>query len=188
MVATNDVRFINAEDFEAHEVRVCICTGFTLEDERRPRLFSEQQYLRSADEMVELFADIPEAIANSVAIANACNLQLDLDKPCLPEYPVPEEHTTNSYLRHVSEQGLEKRLDFLRQQLPEGVELDRGPYDERLKIELDVIIEMGFPGYFLIVMDFIRWAKDNDIRWAPGAVRAPARWSPTRSISPTSTR
>jgi len=168
LVATNDVRFIDADDFDAHEVRVCICTGFTLDDERRPRLYSPQQYLRSADEMVELFADIPEAISNSVAIANACNLRLELGQACLPEYPVPEEHSTNSYLRHVSEQGLEKRLDFLRQQLDEGATLDREPYDERLKIELDVIIEMGFPGYFLIVMDFIAWAKRQSIPVGPG--------------------
>jgi len=164
LVATNDVRFIDADDFDAHEVRVCICTGFTLDDERRPRLYS----LRSADEMVELFADIPEAISNSVAIASACNLRLELGQACLPEYPVPEEHSTNSYLRHVSEQGLEKRLDFLRQQLAEGATLDREPYDERLKIELDVIIEMGFPGYFLIVMDFIAWAKRQSIPVGPG--------------------
>ena len=146
LVATNDVRFIDDEDFEAHEVRVCICTGFTLEDERRPRQFSAQQYLRSADEMVELFADIPEAIANSVAIATACNLRLELGQACLPEFPVPAGHSTESYLRHVSEQGLERRLDFLRQQLPAGEILDREPYDDRLKLELDVIIAMGFPG------------------------------------------
>jgi DNA polymerase III subunit alpha len=168
LVATNDVRFIDAEDFEAHEVRVCICTGFTLEDERRPRQFSAQQYLRSAEEMVELFADIPEAIANSVAIATACNLRLELGRACLPEFPVPAGHSTDSYLRHVSAQGLEQRLDFLREQLPEGETLDREPYDERLKLELDVIIEMGFPGYFLIVMDFIAWARRQSIPVGPG--------------------
>jgi len=168
LVATNDVRFIDADDFEAHEVRVCICTGFTLEDERRPRQFSAQQYLRSAEEMIELFADIPEAIANSVAIATACNLRLELGRACLPEFPVPEGHSTDSYLRHVSAQGLERRLDFLREQLPEGESLDRAPYDERLKLELDVIIEMGFPGYFLIVMDFIAWARRQSIPVGPG--------------------
>jgi len=168
VVATNDVRFIDADDFEAHEVRVCICTGFTLEDERRPKLYTQQQYLRSADEMVDLFSDIPEAIANSVAIAEACNLRLTLGEACLPEYPVPAEHTTDSFFRHVSRQGLEKRLEFLQQQMPEGEQLDRAPYDERLKIELDVIIEMGFPGYFLIVMDFIEWAKNHQIPVGPG--------------------
>ena len=168
VVATNDVRFVNADDFEAHEVRVCICTGFTLEDERRPKLFSPQQYLRSADEMVELFADIPEATANSVAIANACNLRLKLDEAYLPEYPIPDGYSTDSYLRHVAAQGLDQRVEFLQQQLPAGTTLDRAPYDERLKIELDVIIEMGFPGYFLIVMDFIAWAKQQEIPVGPG--------------------
>jgi DNA polymerase-3 subunit alpha len=168
VVATNDVCFIDAEDFDAHEVRVCICTGFTLEDERRPRLYSAQQYLRSADEMVELFADIPAAVENSVAIASACNLRLELGKAYLPEYPVPDDFTTESYFRHVSEQGLEQRLEFLRQQLPEGEQLEREPYDHRLKIELDVINEMGFPGYFLIVMDFIDWAKQHSIPVGPG--------------------
>jgi len=168
VVATNDVRFLDAEDFEAHEVRYCICNGFTLEDERRPRLYSPQQYLRSAEEMVELFSDIPEATANSVAIAEACNLRLRLGEAFLPEYPIPAGHSVESYLRHVAGEGLEQRLEFLREQLPEGRQLDREPYDERLKTELDVIIGMGFPGYFLIVMDFIAWAKKNRIPVGPG--------------------
>ena len=168
VVATNDVRFIDADDFESHEVRVCICTGFTLEDERRPRQYSPGQYLRSADEMIELFADIPEAIQNSVAIANACNLRLELGQAFLPEYKVPEQYTTDSYFRHVSEQGLERRLQFLQDQLAAGEQLDRQPYDQRLKTELDVIIEMGYPGYFLIVMDFIDWAKNHAIPVGPG--------------------
>ncbi len=168
VVATNDVRFIDATDFEAHEVRVCICTGFTLDDERRPKLYSPQQYLRSADEMVELFADIPAAITNSVAIASACNLRLELGEAYLPEYPIPDGYTTDSYFGHVSAQGLERRLEFLQQQLPAGQELEREPYYQRLQIELDVIIEMGFPGYFLIVMDFIEWAKQHAIPVGPG--------------------
>ena len=168
VVATNDVRFLEAEDFEAHEVRYCICNGFTLEDERRPKLYSPQQYLRSADEMAELFSDIPEAIDNACAIAEACNLRLRLGDAFLPEYPIPEGHSVESYLRHVAERGLERRLEFLREQMPPGEELDRAPYDERLKIELDVIIDMGFPGYFLIVMDFIDWAKKNRIPVGPG--------------------
>ncbi len=168
LVATNDVRFLEREDFEAHEVRVCICNGFTLEDERRPRLYSEQQYLRSADEMVELFADIPEAVANSVAIARACNLRLRLGEAYLPEYPVPQGYTTDTYFRHVAEQGLERRLEFLQEQLPEGEILEREPYVQRLETELDVIIAMGFPGYFLIVMDFIDWAKRHSIPVGPG--------------------
>ena len=168
VVATNDVRFLDAEDFDAHEVRYCICNGFTLEDERRPKPYSQQQYLRSAEEMIELFNDIPSAITNSVAIAEACNLRLELDQPCLPEYPVPDGFEVDSYLRHVAREGLEQRLEFLRQQLAEGKTLDPAPYQERLQIELDVIIGMGFPGYFLIVMDFIDWAKKNGIPVGPG--------------------
>ncbi len=168
LVATNDVRFVDPADFESHEVRVCICNGFTLEDERRPRLYSEQQYLRSAEEMAELFADIPQAIENSVAIATACNLRLDLGQACLPEYPVSENFTTESYFRHVAREGLEKRLVFLRQQLGDGETLEREPYERRLELELDVIVEMGFPGYFLIVMDFIAWARRHRIPVGPG--------------------
>ena len=168
VVATNDVRFIDSGDFEAHEVRVCICNGFTLEDERRPKVYSSQQYLRSVDEMVELFADIPEATANSVAIAQACNLRLELGEAYLPEYPVPEGHDIDSYLRHLSERGLERRLEFLKQHGPDGENLVAEPYQQRLRVELGVIIEMGFAGYFLIVMDFIDWARRHDIPVGPG--------------------
>ncbi|RLA14234.1 MAG: DNA polymerase III subunit alpha [Gammaproteobacteria bacterium] len=168
VVATNDVRFMDAEDFDAHEVRVCICTGYTLQDERRPRLYSPQQYLRSKDEMIELFADIPEAIENSVNIARACNVRLNLEEHYLPEYPVPEGYSTDSYFRHVSEQGLQKRLTFLEEQLESGASFDRQVYDDRLKLEIDVILQMGFPGYFLIVMDFIEWAKQHGIPVGPG--------------------
>ncbi|MDJ0834764.1 MAG: DNA polymerase III subunit alpha [Gammaproteobacteria bacterium] len=168
VVATNDVRFIDANDFEAHEVRVCICSGFTLEDKRRPRLYSEQQYLRSGEEMINLFKDIPQAIENTVNIATACNVTLSLGKNYLPAFPIPEGFTEDSYFRHVSEQGLEARLAFLQEQLAEGEVLDRQAYDDRLKLELDVIIQMGFPGYFLIVADFIEWAKQHDIPVGPG--------------------
>ena len=168
LVATNDVRFMDAADFEAHEVRVCICTGFTLQDERRPKSYSPQQYLRSNEEMLELFADIPEAIENTVNIAKACNVILQLGENYLPEYPVPEDHTTDSFFRHVSKQGLEKRLTFLQEQCAEGELIERQTYFDRLDLELDVIIQMGFPGYFLIVMDFIAWAKQHDIPVGPG--------------------
>jgi len=168
LVATNDVRFIDASDFEAHEVRVCICSGFTLDDNRRPKSYSEHQYLRSSDEMVELFSDIPEAIQNTVSIATACNVTLELGKNYLPEFPIPENFTKDSYFRSVSEQGLEARMKFIQEQLPAGETLDRKPYIERLNLELDVIIQMGFPGYFLIVADFIEWAKEHDIPVGPG--------------------
>ena len=168
LVASNDVRFLNESDFDAHEVRVCICSGFTLQDERRPKVYSPQQYLRSSDEMVALFSDIPEAIENTVNIARGCNVRLTLGKNYLPEFPIPEGHTTASFFRQVSEQGLEKRLEFLQQQCVDGRVIDRNAYYERLKIELDVIIQMGFPGYFLIVLDFIEWAKRHAIPVGPG--------------------
>ncbi len=168
VVASNDVRFMNADDFEAHEVRVCICSGFTLDDQRRPKTYSPQQYLRSADEMIELFEDIPEAIENTVNIARACNVRLHLGENFLPDFPVPEGYDINSYFRHISEQGLQERLVFLQEQCAEGEVIDHQPYIDRLNLELDVIVQMGFPGYFLIVMDFIEWAKQHAIPVGPG--------------------
>jgi len=165
VVATNDVRFQTREEFEAHEVRVCIHDGRTLDDPRRERLYSEEQYLKSAEEMTALFSDIPEAIENSVEIAKRCNVDVDLGNYYLPEYPIPDGYSTESYFCEISEQGLEKRLkDILKD---DDVE-QRKRYDERLAFELGVINKMGFPGYFLIVMEFIQWAKDNDIPVGPG--------------------
>ena len=168
LVATNDVRFIDTTDFEAHEVRVCVYSGFTLQDERRPKIYSPQQYLRSNDEMVELFADIPEAIENTVNIARACNVRLTLGENYLPDYPVPDGYSIDSYFKHVSEQGLESRLKFLEDQCAPDQSIDRQVYYDRLQTELEVIIQMGFPGYFLIVMDFIDWAKKHAIPVGPG--------------------
>jgi DNA polymerase-3 subunit alpha len=169
VVATNDVRFPTAEDFEAHEVRVCIQEGRTLDDPRRPRRYSAQQYLRAPEEMRELFSDIPEALANSVEIARRCTLAMNLGKSCLPEYPVPEGMTLDDYFRAASRAGLEERLKVL---LPDPAAPDyperRRVYEERLDFELDTIIQMKFPGYFLIVSDFIRWAKENGIPVGPG--------------------
>ncbi len=168
VVATNDVCFLKAEDFEAHEVRVCINGGRTLDDPRRPKLYSEQQYLRTPEEMCELFADLPEALENSVEIARRCNLELTLGKNVLPEFPVPEGMTTDSFFRAEAEAGLEKRLAFLFDIEADDFSAIRKPYDERLDHELNVIIEMGFPGYFLIVADFIQWGKDNGVPVGPG--------------------
>ncbi|CAA6826241.1 MAG: DNA polymerase III alpha subunit (EC, partial [uncultured Thiotrichaceae bacterium] len=172
VVATNDVRFTSEADFYAHEARVCIRDGFTLADKRRPKRYSEQQYLRTPEEMTGLFADIPSAITNTVEIARRCNVSLTLGKNYLPQFPIPEGMTEAEYFCKVSEDGLEERLDFLfGEKTPRGTpdfEKRREPYDERLKIELDVINGMGFPGYFLIVADFIQWAKDNDIPVGPG--------------------
>ncbi|MBE0510643.1 MAG: DNA polymerase III subunit alpha [Chromatiales bacterium] len=168
VVASNDVRFLTAEEFDAHEVRVCIHDSRTLDDPRRAHRYSEQQYLRSPEEMAELFADIPEALENSVEIARRCNLELTLGEYFLPEFPVPDGLSKDDYFRQLSRDGLEKRLDvLLDRQAPDFAER-RKPYDARLEMELDVIIQMGFPGYFLIVADFIQWAKNNAIPVGPG--------------------
>ncbi|MEG3767639.1 DNA polymerase III subunit alpha, partial [Alteromonas sp. 14N.309.X.WAT.G.H12] len=166
VVATNEVCFIEREGFEAHEIRVCIHDGYTLDDSRRPKRYSEQQYLRSAEEMVELFSDIPEAIENTVEIAKRCNVTVRLGEYFLPQFPTGGM-STEDFLVKVSKEGLEERLAFL---FPdEALRNEKRPaYDERLEIELEVINQMGFPGYFLIVMEFIQWSKDNNIPVGPG--------------------
>ena len=168
VVATNDVRFLQQDDFAAHETRVCIGEGRTLDDPRRPRLYSEQQYLKTPAEMAELFADIPEALRNSVEIAKRCNIEVQLGKHFLPDFPVPEGMTIDEYLRHVSFAGLEERLSVTLPKDTPDYAAKRKVYDDRLNFELDIIIQMGFPGYFLIVMDFIRWAKNNGVPVGPG--------------------
>ena len=168
VVATNDVRFLDASEFEAHEARVCIREGRTLDDPRRARAYTEQQYLRSPEEMAELFADIPEALANSVEIARRCNLVLELGKPYLPDYPVPAGLTMDEYFRQLSHEGLDRRMvKLFDAEAPEFAQ-QQAEYRARLDFELDTIIQMGFPGYFLIVMDFIRWAKQQEIPVGPG--------------------
>lgn len=166
VVATNEVVFLQPEDFDAHEIRVAIHDGYTLGDPRRPKLYSDQQYLRSAEEMAEVFSDIPEALANSVEIAKRCNVTVRLDEYFLPDFPTGNM-TIADYLVKVSEEGLEERLEFLFPDAAERAE-KRPEYDERLQIELKVINDMGFPGYFLIVMEFIQWSKDNNIPVGPG--------------------
>jgi DNA polymerase-3 subunit alpha len=168
VVATNDPRFLKTEEFDAHEARVCIHGGYTLGDKTRPKRYSQQQYLRTADEMIELFSDLPSAIENTLEIAKRCNVTLSLGKNYLPEFPIPEGMTEAEYFCQVSEEGLEKRLQELFDTTADNFSELRQPFDERLKIELDVINGMGFPGYFLIVADFIQWAKDNDIPVGPG--------------------
>jgi len=167
VVATNEVMFLAPEDFDAHEVRVAIHDGFTLDDKRRPKRYSSEQYLRSEQEMLVLFQDIPEALANSVEIAKRCNVTVTLGEYVLPEFPT-EGLEINDFLIKVSEQGLEKRLDQLFDRNSSDFLTIRTPYDERLKIELEVVNNMGFPGYFLIVMEFIQWSKDNNIPVGPG--------------------
>ena len=168
VVATNDVRFIDRDEFEAHEARVCIYEGRSLDDPRRERRYSEQQFLRSSDEMAELFADIPEALENTLEIAKRCSLDLRLGEYFLPDYPIPDGKSIEEFFIDVSKVGLEERLAALFDPLSADFKDKQVLYAERLKFELDIIIEMGFPGYFLIVMDFIRWAKSNDIPVGPG--------------------
>lgn len=163
VVATNDVRFLEPSDFEAHEARVCIHEGRVLHDDNRPRRYSESQHLRSPEEMAERFADLPEALENTLAIARRCNLSLTLDQNVLPDFPVPTDQTIDDYLRAEARAGLDQRIQRLG--TPGGSEAE---YRERLEHELGVIIEMGFPGYFLIVADFIRWAKSQSIPVGPG--------------------
>ncbi|MDD5323301.1 MAG: DNA polymerase III subunit alpha [Methylococcales bacterium] len=168
VVATNDVRFIQQKDFAAHEVRVCINQGRVLDDTRRPRDYTDQQYLRGTEEMLTLFADIPEALENTVEIAKRCNLKLTLGENFLPDFPVPAGMTLGELMANESKKGLEERL----MQYPaagKGTdEENRKVYYQRLDTELKVITEMGFPGYFMIVADFIQWAKNEHIPVGPG--------------------
>jgi DNA polymerase-3 subunit alpha len=171
VVATNDVRFLDQEDFNAHEARVCIHEGRVLADPDRPRNFSRQQYLRSAAEMAELFADAPEALANTVEIARRCSLDLKLGTSVLPAFPVPEGQTEAAFLEAEARKGLDAALEriFATRDIPEQERAAfRAPYQERLEHELGVIHSMGFPGYFLIVADFMRWARENDVPVGPG--------------------
>jgi len=168
VVATNDVHFLEREDFIAHEARVCIHESRTLDDPRRERRFSEEQYLKSPEEMAELFSDIPEALENTVEIAKRCSLELKLGTYFLPAYPTPDGMSEEEFFRHASWQGLEERLEkILDPNAPDYAER-RKTYEDRLNFELDIIIQMGFPGYFLIVMDFIQWAKNNGCPVGPG--------------------
>ncbi len=163
VVATNDILFIEKDDFDAHEARVCIQSGNILNDPRRPRNYSPEQYFRSSAEMETLFADFPAALANTVEIAKRCNLELSLGKSFLPSFPIPQGLSAETFLTQEAAKGLQHRAatsDFIKEK--EQI------YSERLKFELNVISNMGFAGYFLIVADFIRWAKENDIPVGPG--------------------
>ncbi|MFW1858910.1 DNA polymerase III subunit alpha [Acinetobacter defluvii] len=170
VVAHNDVHFVKPEDYEAHEARVCIADGYVLGDDKRPKNYSPEQYFKSSAQMVELFSDIPSAIQNTVEIAKRCTVSLRLGFHDLPDYPIPEGHTINTFFEHLSEEGLEERLAVLYpiEKRDEDWAEIRKPYDERLAYELGIINKMGFPGYFLIVMDFIQWSKNNGVPVGPG--------------------
>ena len=161
IVATNDVQFLHKSDYEAHEARICIAEGGLLDDARRVKNFSNAQFLKNPNEMSLLFEDYPQIIENTIEIAKRCNLHFELfQKNYLPVFPTPDGMSIADFFSEESKKGLEVRLD--------GLKVDRKIYDERLSFELSVILEMDFPGYFLIVSDFIRWAKENGIPVGPG--------------------
>ncbi|HNA22360.1 MAG TPA: DNA polymerase III subunit alpha, partial [Agitococcus sp.] len=168
VVATNDVRFLTPDDFEAHEVRVCIAQGYVLGDPKRPRDYTAEQYLKTPEQMIELFKDIPEAIENTLEIAKRCSVGLRLGKSFLPNYPIPEGMTMDEFFIQISREGLEERLLSLLDKTQPNYEQQYKIYHDRLDFELKIINQMGFPGYFLIVMDFIAWAKNNGVPVGPG--------------------
>ncbi|MEO5696568.1 MAG: DNA polymerase III subunit alpha, partial [Burkholderiaceae bacterium] len=167
IVATHPVQFLTRDDFRPHEARVCIAEGHILADARRPRRFTTDQYFTTQSEMVERFADLPEALANSVAIAQRCNLTIPLGQAHLPEFPTPAGVTIAEHLRDEATAGLERRLARL---FPDPAirEQRRPEYAARLDFETRTIVQMGFPGYFLIVADFINWARSNQVPVGPG--------------------
>ena len=167
LVATHPIQFLERDDFKAHEARVCIAEGYMLGDARRPRLYTEEQYFKSEGEMVELFSDLPEALENSVEIAKRCNLSITLGTNYLPNFPTPQGITLDELLCQEAARGLELRLLQL---FPDEAErqAQRPVYDARLKTETETIVNMKFPGYFLIVADFINWAKKNGVPVGPG--------------------
>ncbi len=166
-VATHPIQFVRPDDFRAHEARVCISEGYILSDQRRPKHFSREQYFKSQADMAALFEDIPEALRNAVEIAKRCNLELTLGKSQLPRFPTPNDVGLDEFLRARSLEGLERRLEAL---YPDAAarEAERPRYLARLDFEISTILQMGFPGYFLIVADFINWAKTHDVPVGPG--------------------
>jgi DNA polymerase-3 subunit alpha len=167
VVATHPVQFLRREDFVAHEARVCIAEGYVLSDQRRPRHFTEEQYFKTQAEMAQLFADLPQALDNAVEIARRCNFALDLGKSRLPLFPTPDGVSLEQYLHERSVAGLELRMQALYPE-PAAHARQMPRYRERLQFEIRTIVQMGFPGYFLIVADFINWAKANGVPVGPG--------------------
>jgi DNA polymerase III subunit alpha len=171
VVATHPVQFLQSEDYEAHEARICISEGEILGNARRVRKFTREQYFKSSEQMAQLFADIPSALANTLEIAKRCNITLELGKSKLPNFPTPpvngQQLSADDYFRHVSHEGLKERMLML---YPDAGEREKQmpSYLERLEFEIGTILKMGFPGYFLIVGDFIQWAKANGCPVGPG--------------------
>jgi len=182
VVATHPVQFLARDDFKAHEARVCIAEGYVLNDKRRVKQFTEQQYFKTQAEMVALFADLPEALQNSIEIAKRCNLTLKLGKPHLPDFPTPNGESLDDFLRSESQRGLEQRM---RQLYPDEAQraAKMPEYQARLDFEVNTIINMKFPGYFLIVADFIRWAKSfRDEKFPNGVPVGPGRGTGAGSL------
>ncbi|MCA3151727.1 MAG: DNA polymerase III subunit alpha, partial [Rhodocyclaceae bacterium] len=167
VVATHPVQFLDPDDFKAHEARVCIAEGYSLGDQRRPKDFTADQYLLPAEEMARRFADLPSALDNTVEVAKRCNLELTLGKTHLPRFPTPDGVSLDEFLRMEAERGLETRMQLLYPDA-EAREREMPRYRERLSFEIATIVKMGFPGYFLIVADFINWAKQNRVPVGPG--------------------
>jgi DNA polymerase-3 subunit alpha len=167
VVATHPVEFLNPTEFMAHEARYCISEGFLLADQNRSRPFNEEQYFKSQAQMKELFSDLPGVIDNTIEIAKRCSLEFDLGNPQLPNFPTPPGMSLEQFLAHESAAGLDKRMAHLARVDSESV-VDLEVYRDRLKFEIDTIVDMGFAGYFLIVADFINWAKNNDVPVGPG--------------------
>lgn len=167
VVATQSIQYLNADDYTAHEARVCIAQGYILGDKRRPRQFTTEQYFKTQSEMAALFQDIPVALTNSVEIAKRCNFEVELGINRLPQFPTPNNESLEQYLDDLSHEGLKRRMA---QCFPDkAIYEEKWPaYQERLKFEIGIIIQMGFPGYFLIVADFINWAKKNQVPVGPG--------------------
>ncbi len=167
VVATHPVQFLRREDFRAHEARVCIAGGFVLADPRRPRTFTPEQYFKTQAEMAAAFADLPEALANSVLVAQRCNVTIPLGKNFLPDFPTPPSVSLDDHLHNEAAAGLERRLAALYPD-PATRDAKRPEYVARLDFEATTIVQMGFAGYFLIVADFINWAKNNGVPVGPG--------------------
>jgi DNA polymerase-3 subunit alpha len=182
VVATHPVQFLSAEDFRAHEARVCIAEGNALGDRRRPRLFTAEQYFKSPQEMARLFADVPQALENACEIARRCNLEIDLGKNRLPAFPIPGGMSVDEHLAKEAARGLAWRLERL---FPDPAEREREAprYRERLAFEIKTIVQMGFAGYFLIVADFISWARSHrDAQFPNGIPVGPGRGSGAGSL------
>ncbi|HSP77482.1 MAG TPA: DNA polymerase III subunit alpha, partial [Myxococcaceae bacterium] len=170
LCATADSHYVKREDARAHELLMCIASGKTLADGKRMRHSTDRLYITSPEEMLEYFKDTPEAVHNTQRIAEQCNVELKLGKPMLPTFQVPSDHTADSYMAELARHNLEARFKEIDEaRFRAGLEpVNREPYYARLELELGVIQKMGFSGYFLIVQDFINWAKEHDIPVGPG--------------------